>query len=148
MGSTLGSGSRGGTYRAGGCGAGGLESAVCDDEGGSGWGVLSEAAVEGDEVLCAARRCVVAGRWAAGLDTRVGGRRWGDGGLEVAVAGADGQIRSPQEYGGVPLQRRSGSGPEMIPGLTRHEERSKPRRPRWTMGRRRAACKPNGEERQ
>ena len=56
---------------------------VCDDE----EGVLSEVAFEGDEVLCAARRCVVAGRWAAGLDPRVGGRCLGDGGLEAAVAG-------------------------------------------------------------
>ena len=49
--------------------------------------VFSEVAVESDEVLCTARRCVVAGRWAAGLDPRVGRRRWGDGGLEAAVAG-------------------------------------------------------------
>ena len=60
---------------------------VCDDEGGSGCGVLGGVAVEGDEVLCAVRRCVVAGRWAAGMDPRVGGRRWGDGGLEATVAG-------------------------------------------------------------
>ena len=60
---------------------------VCDDEGASGWGVLGGVAVEGNEVLCAARRCVVAGRRAVGLDPRVGGRRWGDRGLEAAVAG-------------------------------------------------------------
>ena len=88
MGSTMGSGSRGGACRAGGGGeGGGLGSVVCDDEGGSGWGVFGEVAVEGDEVLCAARRCVIAGRRAAGLDPRAGGRCWGDGGLEVAVAG-------------------------------------------------------------
>ena len=34
---------------------------VCDDEGASSWRVLGEVAVEGDKVLCAARRCVVAG---------------------------------------------------------------------------------------
>ena len=77
-----GSGSRGGARRAGrGGGGGGLGSMVCDGEEGSGWGVLGGFAVEGDEVLCAARRCVVAGRWATGLDPRVGERRWGDGGL-------------------------------------------------------------------
>ena len=60
---------------------------VCGDEGGPGWGVLGGVTVESDEVVCAARRCVVAGRCPAGLDPRVGGRRWGDGGLEPAVAG-------------------------------------------------------------
>ena len=60
MGSTMGSGSRGGVRRAGGGGGGGgLGSMVCDDEGGSGWGVLGGVAVECDEVLCAARRCCV-----------------------------------------------------------------------------------------
>ena len=49
---------------------------ACDDEGGVGWEVLGEVTVEGDEVLSAARGCVVAGRWAAFLDPRVGGRRW------------------------------------------------------------------------
>ena len=34
---------------------------VCDDHGGSGCGVLGEVAVESNELLCAARRCVVAG---------------------------------------------------------------------------------------
>ena len=29
----------------------------------------------------------VAGRWEADLEPRVGGRRWGDGGLEAEVAG-------------------------------------------------------------
>ena len=48
--------------------------------------MVDEVAVEGGEVLCIARRCVVAGRWAAGLDPRVGGRRWGDVDLEAAVA--------------------------------------------------------------
>ena len=60
---------------------------ACDDEGESGWGVLGGVAFKGDEVLCSARRCIVAGRWAAGLDPTVGGRRLGDGGLEAAVAG-------------------------------------------------------------
>ena len=83
----MGSGSRGGACRAEGGGGGGLESVVCDEEGRSGWGVLDGVAVEGDEMLCAARRCVVAGRWAAGLDPRVYGRRRGDSGLNVAVAG-------------------------------------------------------------
>ena len=88
MGSTMGSGSRGGACRAGGgSGGGGLGSVVCDDEGRSGSGVLVEIAVEGDEMLCAAQRCVVEGRWVVGLDPRVGGRRWGDGVLEAAVAG-------------------------------------------------------------
>ena len=63
----------------------------CDDEGGCDCVVLGGVAVEGDEVLCAVQRCVVAGRWAAGLNPRVGGRRWGDGGLEAAVA----RIRRP-----------------------------------------------------
>ena len=62
MGSTMGSGSRGGASRAGGEGGVGLGSVVCDDEEGSGWGVMDEVAVEGVEVLCTARRCVVAGR--------------------------------------------------------------------------------------
>ena len=55
----------------------GLESMICDDEEGSDWGVLSEVTVEGDEVRCAARRCVVAGHWAAVLNPRVGGQRLG-----------------------------------------------------------------------
>ena len=76
MGSTMGSGSRGGARRAEGSGGGGgLGSMVCDDEGGSGWGVLGGVAVEVDGGLCAPRRCVVAGRWAAGLDPRVDGCR-------------------------------------------------------------------------
>ena len=83
----MGSGSRGGACRAGGGGEGGLESVVCDDEGGSGWAVLGEVVVEGDEVLCAARRCVIAGRREAGLGLRVRDRRWGDGGLKAAAAG-------------------------------------------------------------
>ena len=49
-------------------------------------GPVDEVAVEGDEMLCTARRCVVACRWAAGLDLRVSGRRWGDG-LEAVVTG-------------------------------------------------------------
>ena len=68
---------------------------VCYDEGGSGWGVLGGVAVEDDEVLRAARHCVVAGRWAAGLNPRVVGRRWGDRDLEAAVAGG----RRPKVYG-------------------------------------------------
>ena len=114
----------------------------------SGGGVLIEFAVEDDEVLGAARRCVVTGRWAAGLDLRVGRRCWGDD-LEAAVPGGRRpKIRSSQEYGKFQLQLRSGSGSEKVSGLTRHEERSKPRRPMWTMGRRRVACKPNREVRQ
>ena len=66
---------------------GGLESVICDYDEGSGWGVLSKVAVEGDEMLCTARHFVVAGCWAAGLDLRVGGRYWGHG-LEAAVTGA------------------------------------------------------------
>ena len=46
--------------------------------GGSVWEVLGGVAVEGDVVPRAARPCVVAGCWAAALDPRVGGRRWGD----------------------------------------------------------------------
>ena len=74
---TTGSGSRGDACRAGGGGGGGgdLESVVCDGARSSGWGLLGEVAVEGDEALRATRRCVVAGRWAAGLDPGVGGRR-------------------------------------------------------------------------
>ena len=68
----------------------------------------------------AERLGVIAGRWGASLDPRVGERRWGDGGFEVAVAGADGQIRIPQEYG--KLQRRSGAGSEKMSGPTRHEK--------------------------
>ena len=84
--------------------------------------------VEGDEVLCAARRCVVAGHWPAGLGPRVGERRWGDGGLEAAVAGGRRlNFSSPREYGEFQLRRRSGFGSEKIPGLRRHEERSKQR---------------------
>ena len=86
MGSTMSSGSRGGACRGrGGGGGGGLGSVVCDDEGVR-LEVLGEVEVEGNEVLCAARRCVVAGRWATALDPRVGGRRWGNSGLEAAVA--------------------------------------------------------------
>ena len=56
MGSTMGSGSRGGARRAGGgSGGGGLGSMVCDDEGGSGWGVL------GGSRLKATRCCVQRG---------------------------------------------------------------------------------------
>ena len=68
-------------------GEGSLKSVVCDVEGGSGWGVLREVAVEGDKVLCAAPSCVVAGRWAAVLGPRVGERRWTEGGFELTVAG-------------------------------------------------------------
>ena len=39
-----------------------LGSVVRDDEEGSGWGVVDKVTVEGHEVLCTARRCVVAGR--------------------------------------------------------------------------------------
>ena len=80
----------------------GLGSVVCDDGEGSGWRVVDEVAVEGDEVLCTARRCVVAGRWATGLDPRVGDRRWGDVGLEAAAAGD--RRPNPQSAGvrGVP----------------------------------------------
>ena len=60
---------------------------VCDDEGESGWGVLGGVAVHVDALLCAERGCVIAGRWAAGLDPRLSGQRWGDGRLEAAVAG-------------------------------------------------------------
>ena len=60
---------------------------VGDDEGRVGWGVLGGVAIESDGVLCAAQCCVLAGRWAAGLNLRVGGRRWGDEGPEAAVAG-------------------------------------------------------------
>ena len=49
--------------------------------------MVDEFAVEGDKVLCAARRFVVSGRWAAGSDPRVGDRRWGDVGLKAEVAG-------------------------------------------------------------
>ena len=38
--------------------------------------VLGEVAVGVDEVLCAVRRDAVAGCWATGLDSRVGGRCW------------------------------------------------------------------------
>ena len=151
--STIGSGSRGGASRAGAGGGEGLGSVVCDGEEVSGWGVVEEVAVEGDEVLCTAwlcvaRLCVVAGRWAAGLDPRVCDRRWGDVGLQAAVAEDRRPIRSPQEYAEFQLQRRSGSRFVKISGLRRYEERPKPRRPRWTMGRRRVACKPSPEERQ
>ena len=77
----MGSGRRRGACGAGGGGGGSLESVVYDDEGGSGWGVPVEVAVEGHELLC------VASRWAAGFEPRVDGRRCGDGGLDVAVAG-------------------------------------------------------------
>ena len=99
----MGSGSRGDACRAGGSGGGGgLGSVACDDEGGVGWEVLGEVTVEGDEVLSAARGCVVAGRWAAFLDPRVGGWRWGDGGLEVAVAGGRRQNLLSAGVRGVP----------------------------------------------
>ena len=65
----------------------GLGSLVCDDEGASGWGVVDEVVGGSDEVLCNARRCLVAGRWVAALDPRVGDRRGGDVGLEAAAAG-------------------------------------------------------------
>ena len=89
MGSTMGSGSRGSAInsRVEGRGEEGLGSVVCDDEGGSGWQVVDEFAVEGDKVLCTARRFVVSGHWAAGSDPRVGDRRWGDVGLKAEVAG-------------------------------------------------------------
>ena len=87
MGSTIGSGSRGGASKAGGGGGVGLGSVVCDDERGSDWGVVEEVAGGGDEVLSTARRCLVAGRWVAGLDPRVGARRWGDVDLEAATSG-------------------------------------------------------------
>ena len=73
MGLTMGSGSRGSARRAGGGGVGGgFGSMVGDDEGRFGRGVLGGVAVEGDGVSCAARCCVLAGRWAAGLNSRVG----------------------------------------------------------------------------
>ena len=87
MGSTMGFRSRGGASRAVGGRGVGLGSVVCDDEGGSGWAVVDEVAGGGDEVLCKARRCLKAGRRAAGLDPKVGDRRWGDVGLEAAAAG-------------------------------------------------------------
>ena len=125
--------SRGGAFRAGGGGeGGGLRSVVCDNEGGFGCGVLDGVAVEGDEVLCAARRCVVASRWAADLDPSVGGRRWGDGGLEAAVAGSRRpNHRSPQEYGEFQLQLRSCSGSEKTSGLTRRGRNRDARGGRW-----------------
>ena len=58
-----------------------LGSVACDDGEGSGWGVVDDVVVEGDEMMCTARRCVVAGGWAAGLDPNVGGERRGDDGL-------------------------------------------------------------------
>ena len=86
MGSTIGSGSRGGACRARGGGEKALSLWSAIMTRGPVGGVLSKVADEGDEVLCTARHCVVAGRWAAGLDLRVGGRCWRDG-LEAAVTG-------------------------------------------------------------
>lgn len=68
-------------------GGGGLETVRCREGGNTGGEAVVVVADGGNEGYCAALRWATPGRQSRHQGPRVGGQRWVDDGLEIAVAG-------------------------------------------------------------